>query len=84
MSSDTDSHRPLTALYDELAIVESDRKDADWVLRDTETGEEIPIWPQEVPEMVALLEAFEERMIGENTSCTTQQSQSRSRHSSAI
>lgn len=42
-----------------VEIVESDDRDVDWLLRDTDTGDEMVIWPCEVPHYVALLRAFE-------------------------
>lgn len=52
----------LSCRWGEIAVRESsDRADADWVLCDEATDEEIPIWPSDVPEVVAMLEAFADK-----------------------
>ena len=51
----------MSVLEGAVEIVESDDRDTDWLLCDTDTGDEMVIWPCEVPHFVALLRAFEQQ-----------------------
>lgn len=55
----------VSGLSDTVAIKTCDAPNEphNWVLRDNVLGEEIPITPNEVPEMVAMLEAFRNHCI---------------------
>lgn len=66
MPVDRDKFESLSALNDEIAVELADhRDDCSWVLTDATTGEEVPVWPSEVDEMVALLNAFKQQMTTE-------------------
>ena len=62
MSQTSNDDCSLAILNGGLVIEDSDNIDgAEWELCDTQLGLSIPIWPSEVPDMIAMLEAFGRR-----------------------
>lgn len=55
--------KSLTACGGEISIHDGTHMDVPWVLRNNETGAEIPIWPSDIAEITSMLTAFERRAI---------------------